>query len=572
MSVRSVLVEKNVRIPLRDGVQTYADVYRPADGPPLPAIVTRTPYDTEQSAASTLAVMPSPLKFAERGYVVVVQDVRGRYSSEGEFDPFRNEALDGYDTVEWAAAQDWCDGGVAIYGPSYVGATALLAARERPPSLKCAIPIITADDYYDGWTYQGGAFQLGFATTWGMNLAATLYLRAGHRADPRHAETLISALADGARTLALRPYTEMPGISARDVAPWWPQWLANDRRNEFWDAVRPSASYEAFDVPMLHVGGWFDLFGLGTVRNYRGLSAQGNAQQHLIIGPWAHIYYDRYMGEMDFGPTGSAATSGVIGRYNRFLDQHLKGIDADVPSVRYFLMGANEWRQADAWPPPGGSEQKLYLHSGGSANSARGDGELSGDAPQGSQTPDRFLYDPAHPVFSEGGPTYQSEYGLPGPRDQRFVEQRDDVLCYTTPPLAEPVTVAGPVSLELWAVSDAPDTDWTAKLVDVDTDGKAVSLCDGIIRARFRNSLSEPQPLTPGRPERYTIDLANTAFRFDVGHRIRLEVSSSNFPRFDPNPNTGASTASDTQTRPAVQHVLHDDGRPSALSLWVIPE
>ena len=577
MNAKRVLVEKHVSIPLRDGTTTFADLYRPGDGPQVPALVTRTPYDKELWGGAPLPVLPSPLKLAERGYGVVVADVRGRFSSQGEFRPFMNEGRDGYDTVEWVAAQDWCDGGVGIFGPSYVGATALLAARERPPSLKCVVPIITVDDYYDGWTYYGGALQLGFAAQWGLALAATQYLRGDNSPPQEHQAALLQAQANFRGALSVRPLTDLPGLSSQSVAPWWREWLEHDRRDAYWEAVRISSDYHMFDVPMLHVSGWFDVFGVGTVRNYHGLTAAGKAQQHLIMGPWAHLFQSRYLGEMDFGPTGAAGMAGYVnplidGSYSGFLDQHLKDVTWNGPPVRYFLMGANEWREAEGWPPPEGRPHTLYARSGGSANSNRGDGVLSEMVAEGTETADRYLYDPARPVPTEGGPVEQWAVSLPGPRDQRAIEARDDVLCYSTPPLERPLTVAGPVTLTLWAVSDAPDTDWTAKLVDVHPDGRALTLADGIVRARFRHSLADPQPLTPNVPELYRIDLAHTAYRFPASHRIRLEVSSSNFPRFAPNPNTGRPVATETEFRPAVQHVLHDADHPTALSLRVLPE
>ena len=570
-SVSRVLVEKNIPIPLRDGVVTYADIFRPADGDPVPGIITRTPYDKEVFAAAALPIMPSALKLAERGYAVAVQDVRGRFSSEGEFNPFVNEADDGYDSVEWLAAQPWCDGGVAIYGPSYVGATTLLAARAKPPSLKCAIPIITADDYYDGWTYQGGALQLGFTTFWGLGLAAAQALGRDRGLDPDHLAAAGQALLDPAATVATRPLAAMPGLSEPALAPWYRDWIGHDQRDAYWEALRHSDDYARYEIPMFHVGGWFDIFGIGTVRNFRGMSAASPADHHLLIGPWSHTYYDRYLGELDFGPTGSAAFSGAVLDYNRFLDWRLKGVEADLPAVRYFLMGANEWRQADQWPPAEASTQNWFLDSGGNANSARGDGALATTPAPADSIPDRFFYDPLRPVPSEGGPTLQANIGLPGPRDQSRIEARDDVLCYTSEPLAEPLVVAGPVKVVVWAVTDAPDTDFTAKLVDVHPDGRPVSLCDGILRARFRQSFTEPRPVPAGEPIRYEIDLASTAVVFAPGHCIRLEVSSSNFPRFDANPNTGESIAAETEIWPALQYVLHDEEHPSAIELSVLP-
>ncbi|MCZ6544490.1 MAG: CocE/NonD family hydrolase [Chloroflexi bacterium] len=570
MSVSRVLVEKNISIPLRDGIVTRADLYRPADGPATPAIVTRTPYDKERTGAGLVAVMPSALKMAERGYAVVVQDTRGRYASEGVFEPFMDEGPDGYDTIEWIAAQQWCEGGVAIYGPSYVGATTMLAAREQPPSLKCAIPIITADDYYDGWTYQGGAYQLGFATLWGMGLATALFEGQERGLDPAHRTELIAALNAAPATLARRPLSAIAGIS-NEVAPWWKDWIAQERRSDYWERVRPSAEYSRFNVPMFHVGGWFDIFGLGTVRNFRGISDASVAPQHLLMGPWAHTYYDRYLGELDFGTTGGANDAGVVGLYARFLDRHLRGRETTIPTVTYFVMGANEWRTSESWPPPEATPQRWYLHSDGAANSARGDGALTIEAARGSETPDRYLYNPDRPVPTEGGATLQGGVGLPGPRDQRAVEARDDVLCYTSAALNVPLTLAGPVEVSLWAVTDAPDTDFTAKLVDVHPDGRAVSLSDGILRARFRDSFSEPSAVVPGEPTCYRIDLASTAYRFAEGHRVRLEISSSNFPRFAANPNTGGPLATEAKVRPAFQEVLHDSGHPSALECFALP-
>ena len=484
--------------------------------------------------------MPNALKMAERGYAVLVCDTRGRYASEGDFNPFHQEGPDGYDTIEWLAAQPWCDGTTAIYGPSYVGATTMLGAREAPPSLRCAIPIITADDYYDGWTYQGGAFQLGFVGLWGAGLAATGYLQHEHEHPPDAMPALQDGLlGDGFRYLGNRPLTELPGLSAPGVADWWADWTGHDTRDGFWEGVRHSADYSRFTVPMLHIGGWFDIFGIGTVRNFQGLTAAGVGPQHMIIGPWAHTNYDRWLGELDFGATGAAAAANVVGDINRFLDQHLKGRDTGLPEVRWFLMGANEWRTSTSWPPPEAEARTFYLGSNGGGTLHYGDGRLDDECPAEDDRWDSYLYIAHKPVITNGGSILQIAIGTPGPRDQSRAESRDDVLCYSTEPLQRPLDVVGPVSVDLFISSDRPDTDFTAKLVDVHPDGKPISLTDGIIRARFREGFDHEVLLEPGKVAEVTIDLASIAHRFAAGHRIRLEISSSNYPRFMPNPNTG---------------------------------
>jgi putative CocE/NonD family hydrolase len=360
----------------------------------------------------------------------------------------------------------------------------------------------------------------------------------------------------------VRPLAQAPGLSVADVAPWWSEWLAHDRRDEYWVQLSPARDYAEYEVPMLHIGGWWDLFGAGTVRNYQGMRAAGKAAQHLWIGPWAHTHYEQEIGALRLGPTASAANAGVIAAFNRFIDQHLRDAEPRLAPVHYFLLGANEWRDADDWPPSATDRRALYLHSGRGANSNRGDGMLSHEPPSGKERRDRYLYDPERPVPS---------IDPAGPHDRGQVEARDDVLCYTTDPLPQSLTIAGPVVLELWAISDAPDTDWTAMLVDVYPDGRAISLCDGILRARYRESLAEPRLLEPNKPECYTIQLGHIACRFDAGHRIRLEVSSSSFPKYDPNPNTGRPTAFESEIRVAIQQVLHDAACPSRLCVSVLP-
>ncbi len=570
--VRRVLVEKDVVIPLRDGVATYADVYRPLDGPPAPVVLVRTPYDKE--VVMGLGVLPNWLKLAERGYAVVVQDVRGRCSSEGEWYPFANEGPDGHDSVCWAAAQEWSNGRVGALGASYFGATVMLAARETPPALTCLVPIITTDDYHAGWAYQGGAFELGFMGTWGAAIAAMQFLRKDCPTPVEVRQALMGAMADPRAMLEHRPHAAMPGMSHPGAAPFWADWTAHSADTDYWKRWRVADAHDAIMAPAFHIGGWFDIFLAGTLRNFQGLAASGNVPQKLVIGPWAHTSYDRYLGELEFGPTGAANFSGVLLDINAWLDRYLRGDEAvdTGPAVRYFLMGANQWRTDTTWPPAASHAERWYLHSAGAANSSRGDGVLSAEAPGEDEPADVFLYNPDRPVPTHGGNLLMMSLQQPGPHDQRVTESRDDVLVYTSAPLDRPLIVAGPVRVRLTAITDGLDTDWTAKLVDVYPDGRSVNLCDGIIRARYRRSRQIPQLLTPGEVYGYDIDLIATANRFAAGHRLRLDVSSSNFPRFDRNTNTGGDIATESSGRPAVQRVLHTAARPSWLELTVVPE
>ena len=571
-AVKRVLVEKNVAIPLRDGVTTYADLYRPQDGPPAPVVLVRTPYDKEVGVAA-VGVLPQWLKLAERGYAVLVQDVRGRASSEGVFYPFANEGADGYDSAVWATKQPWSNGRVGILGASYFGATTLLAAREAPPGLECIVPIITADDYHAGWAYQGGAFELGFMGTWGAGLAAMQFLRSDCTVPAAARQRLQAAMANPAAMLSHTPIATMPGMSEPAVAPFWADWTAHRADTGYWQRWRISDAHPRMAVPALHIGGWFDIFLAGTLRNFQGMAAAGAAPQKLLIGPWAHTNYDRWLGAREFGATGPAAFAGVILDINRWLDRYLRGDEAvdTGPRVRYFLIGANEWRTAGCWPPEGARNERWYLHSGGSANSLRGDGTLSREQPAADEPADVFLYNPARPVPTGGGNLLMVAVHQPGPWDQREIEQRDDVLVYTSEPLAQPLTVAGPVTVHLSAATDGPDTDWTAKLVDVHPDGFAQNIQEGIIRAGHRVPGAAPSPIQPGRVYEYTIDLWATSNVFLAGHRVRVEISSSNFPHWDRNTNTGMPPLTADRTVVARQTVFHDAARPSHIMLPIIP-
>ncbi|MFI0423462.1 CocE/NonD family hydrolase [Spongiactinospora sp. 9N601] len=568
----SITVDRMLAVPMRDGAILRADVYRPA-GQRCPALVFRTPYDrTSLGMYGTFA-----LRAASAGYAVVMQDVRGRGASEGTFTPFLNEREDGYDSIDWIAAQPWCDGNVGMFGGSYDGVTQWQAAMSGHPALKAIAPNVTASSYHHGWVYRGGAFQLSFSLGWTLSLAAHNAAR-----DPSVPAEVRGALTDAADrlpgTAAVLPLDDHPYLDA--VAPYYREWLRHPRYDEYWERLDVSRAYPGINVAAFNLGGWYDTFLGGTLANFAGMRAQGPAsardRQRLLIGPWPHagLFSGNPVGEWNFGGRATGPAIDADGMQLRWFDTWLRDGDdgiAGEPPVLLFTMGADEWRVADSWPLPGTEYQDWHLHSGGRANTLHGDGELRREQPDSGQAPDTFLYNPRDPVPTLGGALCCNPvHTRGGVFDQRPIEARSDVLVYTSEPLTEPLDVTGPVTVVLHAATTAPDTDWTAKLVDVGPCGYARNLADGIIRARYRDSTSEPRLLTPGEVVEYQIDLGATSNVFQPGHRIRLEVSSSNFPHFDRNPNTGELPGTSAEVTSALQSVHHAGPYLSRLILPVV--
>ena len=576
----SVKFEPNVPLMLRDGVTTYVDVFRPDAAGKFPALLQRTPYNKSSPMSRTGSV--DAIRAAMGGYGVVVQDVRGRYSSDGDFNTFVNEIDDGYDSVEWVAGQPWCSGKVGMYGASYIGATQWLAAKSRPPSLVGIAPIVTASDYHEGWAWQGGAFELGFNLSWSLGALSTANwenLSKRLRLPPRRLDTMIAAKDDMTTGYRHMPIQDLPDL-ADGAAPYYYEWLAHPEYDDYWKRVCIEESHQDIRVPAINVGGWYDVFLGGTIRNYVGMREMGATDearrgQRLIIGPWVHGGAPTSVsGQYSFGTRSSAADIDLMGLILRYYDHWLKGEDNGVagePPVNIFVMGDNAWRRENEWPLARAQETKYYLHSKGKANTLNGDGWLSPE-PAGEGPPDVYVYNPIDPVPTLGGqlccdPAFQA----PGVYDQRPVEARDDVLVYTTPPMDRDTEVTGPVTVTLYASSSARDTDFTAKLVDVEPSGYARNLTDGIIRARYRRPRQPADLIGPGQVYEYTIDLWATSNVFKKGHAIRLEVSSSNFPRFDRNCNTGEPIGSDADFVSALQTVHHTSQYASHVTLAVVP-
>ncbi len=576
---RMITVEFDAPATMRDGTVLRANVFRPTNEGSYPVALTRTPYGKDYASASPVL---DAVRLARDGYIVVIQDVRGRFASDGEWAPYRHDGPDGYDTVEWASALPGSDGAVGMFGASYYGFTQWVAAVERPPHLKAMIPFITWSDSRDGGTWRGGSFELGKLAYWQVTAIAFDVLRRRHKDAPRaELGAAMVALVREIDTLAAQGYLSLP---LKDFAPFERLGIAPELAGLVARPYDPAdnrpysvaASYDRIEVPAYNVGGWYDIFAQGTLHNFTALRQDGATPEarraRLLMGPWSHVNYGGVVGDMDFGFTSALAfmnlQGDLTGLTGRWFDHWLKGIDngvTDEPPVKLFIMGENRWRDESEWPLARAEYTPFYLHSDG----GHGGGALSREAP-GDETPDRYTYDPADPVPTLGGAILMNGLYGPGVKDQRPIEARPDVLVYTSAPLVEDTEVTGPIVVKLWAISDAPDTDWVARLVDAHPDGFAQNLTDGVIRARYRDG-DTPKPIEPGQAYEYTIDLWSTANVFKAGHRVRLDVTSSCFPRWDRNPNTGAPFGHETELRPAHQTILHDRAHPSHVALPIIP-
>ncbi|HVU67272.1 MAG TPA: CocE/NonD family hydrolase [Ktedonobacteraceae bacterium] len=568
------IIEKNLRVRMRDGVYLSTDVYRPAEGGPFPVLLIRTPYNKEDP--QLLSTPPEASRLLEAGYAVVAQDVRGRYASEGVFDPFAQEAADGADTIAWAQSQPWSTGKIGTFGLSYMAMTQWLQAGEQPEGLAAMAPSQVPAGYYEGMEYQGGVFQT-HGLVWSLTAVAENALQRQvqqGRITEEAAAGELARLSDFSPWLHRMPLSDIPPLA--DLAPFYFDWLAHPDYDDYWRALDQRQAPERITVPALHIGGWYDIFQSGTLENYQrmrlyGGSPQARRHQRLIMGPWTHGVFEGSFDERSYGAAASARALDLTGMHLRWFDHWLKGeangVEQEKP-VWLFVMGLDQWRAEDDWPLPDTHYRAYYLHSAGHANTVSGDGLLCPALPD-AEAVDVYISDPLNPVPTRGG---AMNFDLCGPCDQRSIETREDVLCYTTPPLTAPLEVTGPLALILWVSSSARDTDFTGKLVDVYPDGRAEILTDGILRARYRESLAQPLPLKAGERYELRLDLGATSNVFRVGHRIRLEVASSNFPRFARNTNTGGVVTWDREADcvRATNAVYHGRGYPSRLILPVI--
>jgi putative CocE/NonD family hydrolase len=549
-------------VPMRDGVSLSADVYLPVGDGPWPVLLTRTPYDNTR-------LVEIGIWWAERGYAYVGQDVRGRYDSEGTFIYYHAEVEDGYDTIDWIGRQAWCDGNVGMTGGSYLGQTQYLAAITQHPLLKAICPRVMGDNLWDGRVWTSGAFALGSNATWSSRTMTQTTQRLDHFDWPRLFRHL--------------PLSDIPNVMGKNNLAY-AEWTAEPEYGEWWEYPSIDEHYEQVTVPALHIGGWYDLYARGVIRNFAGIREHGGSDlarehQHVIYGPWNHPqagshFFPGYTncGDREFGSQSKLDTLAIE---LAWFDHWLKGVDNGIdrePPVRIFVMGADVWREEAEWPLARTEWTPWYLSSDGNAQTLVGDGTLSPEPPAAGTPPDTYRYDPENPVPTRGGCNCCNPEIVPwGVFDQREIEFRPDVLCFTSTPLEQDLEITGPVKAVIHASTDGPDTDFTAKLCDVYPDGRSWNLCDGIVRGRHRNGRGPAEFLMPGHIYEFEIDLWVTSNVFKAGHRIRLEISSSNFPRFSRNLNTDEPVPSATTIRVATNTVYHDADHPSHILLPVIP-
>ena len=577
----------DVPIPMRDGARLATDLYLPAATGVYPVLLERTPYGKHQSVMVNIG---APQYLARNGFIVAIQDARGRYASEGSWYPFRDEAWgecrDGYDTVEWLAGQPWCNGKVGVFGGSFAGFNQVLLAGNMPPHLAAAFPRQAPSSLHREWVYRGGALELAFIV---------LMFGGRQSAEPlRHRLTQLDqqSLGDPASLLNGFPVGSHPLLS--NPFDWLDDYLHRQEDEGYWKQWDVEPYYASFAVPTCHMTSWFDIFLSGTLRNFVGMRAQAKSeeirkQHRLIIGPWLHgpstdqAPQGRIAGEIDFG---EAAFWNFKAAMLRWFDCWLKGIPNAVSeerAVHYFVMGLNRWRTADDWPPPGIQYRKLYL-TGRPSNSSKSlyDGSLVSKPAEESIESVKYLHDPGDPVPSVGGNTLyflaKKEWGQApswddlnaqaGSRDQRVIE--DQCLTFSSQPLEEDVEVTGPVTANLYVSSSAVDTDFVVRLCDVHPDGRSMLICDGIQRARYRESSFNRSLLQPGKVYSLTVDLWSTSHLFRKRHRIRVVINSSCFPRYDVNPGTGESGAKATNQVTAENRIYLEQQHPSHLNLPIM--
>jgi putative CocE/NonD family hydrolase len=555
---------RDLESPMRDGTVLKCDVYLPDGDGPWPVLLERTPYNKESSSEIALG---SPDVYPRAGFAVAIQDVRGRFKSGGDFYPFRDDGWgpnrDGYDSVEWLAAQPWCDGKVGTIGGSYSGVTQYRMLPTRPPHLVAQFVRESSSDYHREWVYREGALELGFALHWALRVTLSNLDHPSMAAGRPDLEALRARLqaADKEAATWFRQRPQHPHPLLSGLSDWYNDWLAHPDEDAYWWDTTIALHHHEIDTPVWHLGGWFDSFLRGTLVNYQGIAAR-NPHQKLIVGPWIHgpTNIDKQVvGEIDYGPAARVDVHELrLKWFEHWLRGAANGVMDDEPPVRVFTMGANKWQSLDSWPPSDARAERWYLH---------GDGALAPSLPPAVDAPKSYLFDPDDPVTAYGGGWLSYNSDRTGGYDQRPIEGRADVLLYTSDVLERDLEVTGPITATLSVMSSAPDTDFVVRLCDVHPDGLSRIVADGVLRARYRESLQRPRPLTPNQIAGLTVDLWASSNLFRAGHRLRVHVTSSCWPRWDTNLNTGGPPFAEARAQVALNTVFHDAFRPSYVTL-----
>lgn len=567
--VHDVRMLYDLKAPARDSTKLSVDVFLPRGvNGPLPTIFLRSPYESLLHMHIEWAIW-----WAKRGYAVAIQDCRGRFESEGTFYAYRDDGPDGDDALTWLAEQPWCNGKIGMSGRSYGGLVQWQTAPYRNPHLTALAPQVIMGDYFGDYHRIGGAVQ------WALTIAAAITF-----------STNVAFTQQGASHIFgnQRFYRHLPLITADEEVvgrpiPFYRDWMEHELYDDYWASLNTEDKLHEIDVPIYQQAAWYDPYTEAMLRMHTGLRQRGYSErarnnQKIYVIPWTHhIPEGSVLGDIDFG---QGAYVDLKQEDLRWFDYWLKGINTGImqePPIRLFVMGANVWRNEQEWPLARTEFTPYYLHSRGTANTLYGSGTLNQELP-GNEPPDRYSYDPADPIPTLGGNNstwtlmkFAADQIRPGPIDQRPLERRDDILVYTGEVLEDDLEVTGPLQVVLYAASSARDTDFTAKLIDVFPDGRAIHLAEGILRARHRFGFERAELLEPGEVTEFRIQLAPTSNVFQRGHNLRLEISSSNFPRFDRNLNTGESITTGTRMQVAHQTILHTQTYPSHILLPIIP-
>ncbi|MCD9197907.1 CocE/NonD family hydrolase [Aeromicrobium wangtongii] len=571
---------------MRDGVRLATEVWLPREEGRFPTLIHRTPYDRRLLINFSEPLTPSIFRLLDAGYAVIHQDLRGTGDSEGEFVPSLNDRTDGPDTIDWVTRQDWSDGSTGMFGSSFDGFVQWDAAYEGAEGLRAIAPVTSsADRYKGGWYSAGGGFSLNTAHMWTAAQTAALVARsltsapdAERPALEARVENLVSEVAEPKESLESMPWRDAPAFQE---SPWWAAWADHPARDDYWQNHGAADRIDQIQVPALIITGWYDLFcnvDLGAFQRLResGASEDVRGGSRLVVGPWHHGYTEGRYPDRSFTHRGDASmmdlSTTFVAFYDRWLREKKDSLDGVAP-VKLFVMGINEWRDELSWPLPDTKYVDYFLSSTSGARSVNGDGKLSSADPAADGI-DMFVCDPQDPVLTRGGRSlfHSGEYQPTGPANQAEIEQRGDVLCYSTSPLDDPIEVTGAVEIRLHVQTSARDTDFHAKLVDVYPDGRAILLTEGMLRLRYRDSLESPSLATPGETYEITVEVGCTSNVFLPGHQIRVEIAGSNFPRYDRNTNTGGHIAAESAAEAIVadNSVLHGPSHPSRLVLPII--